>query len=333
MARVTGATRAGYGVVDAVREAVEVLPDWCAPGHVSVAGRHDFRAYGSYIEDLKRGEVVAVETVTRDPRTCNTADALISIGVRSLLNVPILERGQLVGIAFVNYAENHALTAEDLTFVRAVADRVQTAVARVRAEADQRLLNEEISHRLKNSFAMVLSIAGQTLRGVPDRAPVQAFEQRIHALSSAHDVLLRRAWTAAPATDVVRAVLASAGHADRIAVSGPEIDLGPRATLSLSLLLHELATNAAKYGALSVPEGRVTVDWRLDGQDGRQEVIFDWSEQGGPAVVPPVTSGRKGFGARLIGVGLVGTGAVDLRYPPSGFQATMRAPLDQLQGS
>ncbi|UIY44235.1 PAS domain-containing protein [Methylobacterium radiotolerans] len=333
LARITGATRAGYGVVDAVRETVEVLTDWCAPGHVSVAGLHHFRSYGSYIEDLRRGEVVTVADVSVDPRTRDEAEALLAIGVRVLLNVPIVERGRLVGIGFVNYAAPHEFSEDDLTFVRAVVDRVQTAVARVRAEEDQRLLNEEISHRLKNSFAMVLSIAGQTLRGVPDRAPVEAFEQRIHALSSAHDVLLRKSWAAAPAKDVVRAVLAGAGHGDRIDVSGPEIDIGPRATLSLSLLLHELATNAAKYGALSVPEGRVAVAWRLDGEGEDREVEFDWSERGGPPVVPPAPGGRKGFGSRLIGIGLAGSGGVDLRYPPSGFQATMRAPLAHLQNS
>lgn len=310
-----------------------MLPDWCAAGYASIAGPHSFRDYGSFVDDLKRGEVVAVEDVTYDPRTHDNAEAWLTIGARSLLNAPIIERGRLVGIALLHYAEPHVFMDEDLAFVRVVADRVQIAVARVRAEADEHLLNEEISHRLKNSFAMVLSIAGQTLRTIPERAPVQAFEQRIHALSSAHDVLLRRAWTAAPARDVVEAVLANAGHADHIVVSGPEIDLGPRATLSLALLLHELTTNAAKYGALSVPEGRVMVDWRLDGMDGDREVTFDWTEQGGPPVIPPATSGRKGFGARLIKTGLVGTGDVDLRYLPSGFQATMRAPLVQLQGS
>ncbi|QGY05954.1 sensor histidine kinase [Methylobacterium mesophilicum SR1.6/6] len=220
-----------------------------------------------------------------------------------------------------------------MAFVLTVADRTQTAVARVQAEADQRVLNEEISHRLKNSFAMVLSIAGQTLRTVPERAPVEAFEQRIHALSQAHDVLLRRSWAAAPAEEVVKAVLASAGHGDRIDVSGPEVDLGPRATLSLSLLLHELATNAAKYGALSVPAGRVAIDWRLDGDGADREVTLDWTERGGPPATQPASGGRKGFGSRLISMGLAGTGGVDLRYSALGFEATMRAPLAQLQHS
>ena len=207
------------------------------------------------------------------------------------------------------------------------------ATDRVRAEEERTLLNEEMSHRLKNTLAMVLSIAAQTLRSVPDRAPVEAFEQRIHALSSAHDVLLRRSWAAAPATEVVKAVVAGAGHGDRIDVSGPNIELGPRATLSLSLLLHELATNAAKYGALSVPAGRVSVAWRLEGEGDAGEVVLDWRERDGPPVAAPAGEGRRGFGTRLINLGLAGTGGVDLRYPPTGFQASMRAPLAQLQRS
>ncbi|MGC5780252.1 GAF domain-containing protein [Methylobacterium sp. NFXW15] len=333
LARATDATRAGYGLVDPMRDTVKVMTDWHAPSTVSVAGLHGFRAYGSYIEDLKRGEVVAIDDVALDPRTRDTAAALLAIDTRVLLNVPILERGRLVGIAFVNWADQHPFTRDDLAFVRTVADRVQVAVARVQAEAEQRVLNEEISHRLKNTFAMVISIATQTLRTVPERAPVEAFVRRIHALSSAHDVLLRQSWSAAPAQEVMRAVLVNAGHGERIELTGPELDLGPRATLSLSLLLHELATNAAKYGALSVPDGRVAVRWQLAGEGEEREVTLDWTERGGPPPTPPASSGRKGFGSRLIHLGLVGTGGVELRYPPSGFQATMRAPLVQLQHS
>ncbi|WP_342106152.1 GAF domain-containing protein [Methylobacterium sp. SI9] len=333
LARATDATRAGYGLVDPASETVEVLTDWHAPGNVSVSGIHGFRSYGSYIANLKRGEVVAIDDVTLDPRTRDAAPTLLSIGVRVLLNVPILERGRLVGIAFVHWSDSHPFTEDDLAFVRTVADRVQIAVARVQAEADQRVLNEELSHRLKNTLAMVISIASQTLRTVPDRAPVEAFERRIHALASAHDVLLRQSWAAAPAREVMRAVLVNAGHGDRVDVAGPKLDLGTRATLSLSLLLHELATNAAKYGALSVPGGRVAIDWRLEGQGEESEVTLDWTERGGPPPVPPATTGRKGFGSRLIRLGLIGTGGVDLRYPASGFEATMRAPLVQLQHS
>lgn len=333
MGRTLGATRAGYGSVEVAAETVMVGEDWTAPGHASVRGLHRFRDYGTYLDDLRRDAFVTIADVAEDSRTRDGAAAMAAIRVRTLIVAPLVEHGVLVALLFVHDDRPRAWSVEDVAFVRNVADRTRAGIARVRAEAEQRVLNEELSHRLKNTLAMVISIAGQTLRSVPDRAPVKTFEQRIHALSRAHDVLLRQNWKAAPAKEVVRAVLSNAGHGDRIEISGPELDFGPRATLSLSLLLHELATNAVKYGALSVPEGRVVVARRLTGEGGGREAILDWIERGGPVPTPPATSGRKGFGSRLIQMGLVGTGGVDLRFPASGFQATMRAPLVQLQQS
>lgn len=127
------------------------------------------------------------------------------------------------------------------------------------AESRQRVLNEELSHRMKNTLAMVQAIATQTLRGVTEKEAVAAFRRRLHAIASAHNVLLQQKWSAAPIGAVVEAVLGTFEMNDRFDVSGPEVVLGPRATLSLSLLLHELATNALKYGALSSEMGRVAV--------------------------------------------------------------------------
>ena len=327
MARVTGASRAGYGVVDPARETVDVQTDWCAPGHASVSGVHSSRTFGSYIEDLKQGEVVAIEDVASDPRTHVTAQALLAIGVKVLLNIPIMERGQIAGIAFVHYADPHVFSAEELAFIRSVGDRVQTAVAQLQAEERQRILNHELSHRLKNTLAMVLSIATQTLRSVPDQGPVETFEKRVLALSSAHDILLRQDWVSAPLAAVAETVLGNFAQEDRFDVAGPEIALGARAALSTALLLHELGTNAAKYGALSGELGRVAVKWRLQGEGDGQELVLDWSESGGPPVMPP---SRRGFGSRLIRMGLVGTGGVTIDYPATGLHASMCAPVLQL---
>ncbi|MBA8915126.1 GAF domain-containing protein [Methylorubrum thiocyanatum] len=326
-----GSTRAGFGYVDAAMEFIDVQADWTAPGVPSIAGRHRFSDFGDLRADLRRGEALVIEDVRTDARTRSAPRSMLELGVGSLVNMPVRDRGRVVAVFIVQDDKPHHWSAETLAFIRNVAERVEAGVARVKAEQEQHVLNEEISHRLKNMLAMVLSIATQTLRGVPDRAPVEAFERRIHALSTAHNVLLHKTWTAAPMREVATAVLGAAGHADRVAVSGPDLDLGPRATLSVSLLLHELATNAAKYGGLSVPEGGVTVTWRLDdGPEGR-EVVLDWVERGGPPPVAPAQSRRAGFGSRLIRMGLAGSGGVDLRYPSSGFEATMRAPLVQLQ--
>lgn len=324
----------GYGDVDPRAETITVQEDWISREGVTLAGTHNFRDFGLYIEDLKRSDTVVVSDCRSDPRTRDHAATLEARCARAFVNMPVMERGRFVSLLYVSTARERKWQDGELAFIRDVATRLRPAIMRVQLDEERDVINQEMSHRLKNMFAMVLSIAGQTLRGVADREPVDAFEQRIHALSSAHDVLLRRSWSAAPAKEVVTSVLAKAGHDDRIDVAGPDLDLGPRATLSLSLMLHELSTNAVKYGALSVPAGRVSVTWHLAGEGEGQEVVFRWAERNGPPVIPPIVDGaRKSFGSRLISMGLVGTGGVDLRYPVSGFEATMRAPLIQLQRS
>jgi len=189
----------------------------------------------------------------------------------------------------------------------------------------QRLLNEEIGHRLKNTLTLVQAIAAHSLRDVPDRAPVLEFEKRLTALGSAHDALVQRIGAGAPLQAVAEAVLGNLGLRDRTALVGPELDLGEAATLSFSMLLHELATNALKYGAFSTPEGHVSAAWRIDDS----ELVFDWVEAGGPEVAQPT---RRGFGSRLIARGLAGSGSAVLDYKPAGLSATFRAPIAAMQG-
>ena len=211
---------------------------------------------------------------------------------------------------------------------RAIVERDLFAEERRAAEKQQEILNEELGHRLKNTFAMIQALATQTLRGIPDQAPVDAFVQRLHALSAAHDVLLQKRWAAASLGDIVTSVIATLAEMARFDVSGPEVEMGPRATLSISLLLHELTTNALKYGSLSNDIGRVRISWHLDEVDGEAELALDWGEIGGPPVQQPAS---RGFGSKLIRVGLVGTGGVDLRYITTGLEAEFRAPLAQVQ--
>ncbi|WP_334249390.1 sensor histidine kinase [Bradyrhizobium symbiodeficiens] len=177
---------------------------------------------------------------------------------------------------------------------------------------------------MKNTLAMVMAIARQTLRSIPDQAPVEAFNARLQALSTAHMTLMQQRWSEAKIFDVVKSVLGTMEGIERFDLDGPAVNLGARATLSMSLLLHELSTNAIKYGALSEPAGRVAVSWTvLDDQ-----LTLSWREIGGPSAIPPT---RKGFGSRLINMGLIGTGGVELRYLPTGFEADFSAPLSQVQ--
>jgi two-component sensor histidine kinase len=183
---------------------------------------------------------------------------------------------------------------------------------------------------MKNMLAMVQAVTTQTLRHVSDRDAVETLTQRLHALSDANEVLQQENWAAASLTEVVTKALAVFGRPERFKVEGPAVELGPRATLSLSLLLHELGTNAVKYGALSVAEGRVAVSWQVKVDENEPVLALCWQESGGPHVPAPTS---RGFGSRLIQLGLVGTGGTVVTYSPEGLAAEMRAPLSQLQDS
>ena len=166
-----------------------------------------------------------------------------------------------------------------------------------RAEETGRMLLNELDHRVKNTLAIIQSIVLQTLRGATDlEAARKAVDARIISLAAAHDLLTQRSWSGADVADVVARALAPFA-AGRVAVAGPSLDISPKQTLALSLALHELATNAAKYGALSAPEGRIELSW--EARDGK--LHLDWRESGGPRVVPP---SRRGFGSRLLEGGL-----------------------------
>ena len=210
--------------------------------------------------------------------------------------------------------------------VAGMMDTVMETTATVRARADLEVLNEELRHRLKNTLATVQALARGTLTGAVARPAFDALLDRIIAMGAAHDVLFRQGWTSADLREVARTTLAAT--ADRIDLDGPEVLIGPRTAVSLSLVLHELGTNAAKYGALSATNGRVSISWRIDEDAGRLRII--WTETGGPVTRPP---NHVGFGTRLIDMGLSARGGVRRTYPSTGFQAVIDAPLDELLAS
>ncbi|WP_050733249.1 PAS domain S-box protein [Methylobacterium sp. ARG-1] len=203
---------------------------------------------------------------------------------------------------------------------------------RRRAEERQELLNQELSHRMKNLLAMVQAIAASTLRGATDMdAAREVLGSRLVALGKAHDVLLGGAAESASLAAVVRegvGVQESAGR--RVAFEGPDVEIGGKAALSLALTLHELTTNAVKYGALSVPDGEVAVTASLVGAEDAPRLRIAWTERGGPPVVPP---SRKGFGSRLIERGLTAQVNADLSldYRPEGVVCVVEASLADFQ--
>ena len=199
---------------------------------------------------------------------------------------------------------------------------------RKRAEARQKLLVNELNHRVKNSLATVQSIAAQTLRS--SASPEffrEAFETRLIALSQTHDLLTRESWEGASLREVFDVELHAMASEDRVSFDyASDLRLTPKAAVALGMGIHELATNAVKYGALSAPEGRVKVVWSID--DDVLRLV--WSESGGPEVHPPA---RRGFGARLLERGLAAelSGGVELTYDAAGLVCHMALPLRALE--
>jgi len=321
--RVLDVQRASFSLVDPDVEIVDVEADWTAPGVASIAGRHRFDDYGALRADLVAGEPLVIEDVATDHRTSAHTDAMRALDIGALVNMPVRDRGRTVAIFIVNASRPRFWTPDEVLFLRSVADRLEAGVARLRAERQQSVLNDEINHRLKNMLSMVQAIASQTLRTVSQREPVESFERRLIALSAAHDVLLQKSWKDADLRTVAEAVIETVGFGERMTLDGPSVPLGARAALSFSLVVHELMTNACKYGALCLDTGHVELTWAIDGSD----LIVRWRERGGPLVVAPR---QRGFGSKLIRLGLTGTGGTELRYEPDGFEADLRASVEQL---
>jgi PAS domain S-box-containing protein len=193
------------------------------------------------------------------------------------------------------------------------------------AEEHQRLLINELNHRVKNTLATVQSIASQTLRNAGTAEEARgALESRLMALSRVHDVLTRENWDGADMRAIVAEAIEPYSNPgeDRMHLSGERVRVPPRMALALAMALQELATNAVKYGALSNETGEVHIDWR-DG-DGRLHLI--WRETGGPPVKAPR---RRGFGTRLIERSLASDldGEVRIDFEPMGLVCTVDAPL------
>ena len=326
--RALGADRAGYGAVDAGEATIRIERDWTGgPQVASVAGEHRLPDYWSGFADaLRRGEVVAVGDVAADPRTAAFASNFAAVGVRAFVHAPVVERGRVAALLFVHDAAPREWSAEEVSFVRGAAERAWAVAERARAEARRALLANELNHRVKNTLAVVQSLAAQTARGAPDLPSFgAAFQARLIALARAHDLLTREDWTGAPLDAVARAALEPLGiDGARVEMSGCGSGalLPPGAALALAMAVHELATNALKHGALSVPQGRVSVACA----DADAGPVVEWVERGGPPVAgPPV---RRGFGMRLLNGRLAAQAGMraDLRFEPEGVRCTFRLP-------
>lgn len=198
---------------------------------------------------------------------------------------------------------------------------------RRKADQTRQLLIGELNHRVKNTLAIVQSFATQTARSSTTIGEFLAsFNGRLQALSETHNALTDENWSGARIGPLITSQIAAlAGSGDRIALSGPDVFVPPQAALNMTLVLHELATNAVKHGALSNPDGSVQITWRVEGHAPRQ-LVLTWTERGGPKVVAPV---RCGFGLSLIErTGRLPHLSTALTFAPEGIACTISAGLD-----
>ncbi len=251
----------------------------------------------------------------------------------------VLDAGEARSILDVDYQRGdgtRAWVSFEAAPIRGDMGRIEGAVvaisdidARKAGEARQRVLMNELSHRVKNILAVVVSVARQTLRTATTmEGASEALLSRIDALAGAHDVLMQHHWTSADLTVLIAGAMKVHDAGGQVTLSGPDVRLGPQAALSLALVLHELGTNAVKYGALSDAGGRLAITWHTEPREGEPHLVFRWQETAPTPIAPPE---RTGFGSRLVKHSLASFGTVTMDYAPEGFVLDFVAPLTRIQ--
>jgi len=244
-----------------------------------------------------------------------TCVALLAAGGVLLLEPPgdaVATRRGVLNVAF--FLTNSGVVIWVVALLRAALSREMAA------RESERLVKLELHHRVKNTLAIVQSLADQTFRGAADaESGRRDFAARLVALADAHDLLVDTGWREVTLDALAARALAPFRPADpeRLSLEGEPVPIAPEAAVALGLCLHELATNAAKHGALSDESGRVRLAWRVDAAGARRRLVLEWRETGGPA---PAPAGRQGFGVRLLSRALAAqpNAAAKLSFPPEG---------------
>lgn len=291
--------------------------------------------------------IVRSDDIRSDPRYAenelNAAEPDDEPKVASYLAVPVISRsGTVLGGLFFGHARAGVFTERAERLVAGIASQAAVAIdnaqlfrsaqieieERLRVEKRQSLLLAELNHRVKNTLAIVQSIATQTLRHADSPEAFRAgFEARVMALAEAHNLLTDSNWAGASLRDIVNRVLTPYAGDERPRHRIPQTDVrvGPKTAVSLVMAFHELATNAAKYGALSTGTGTVKVDWNVVAETTPPRLVMGWEETGGPPVTEPT---RKGFGSRLIrGLAHETSGHVQMEFARTGLVCRFDIPL------
>jgi PAS domain S-box-containing protein len=233
--------------------------------------------------------------------------------------------GRAYGVLGVCTGRRRRFSAQDCSFLAAVANLVAGAIQRRQLEQRHELMIRELRHRSGNLFSQLLALFSQTARNSRTMAELTSnYQARVMALANAHRLITEAGWKSTSLNDLLRVVLGP--FLDRTSFGGPHVDLEPDPTFSLSAALHELASNAVKHGSLSVPQGRLELNWSVAPSHRGMTLTFDWIERDGPPTRRPR---RTGFGSRLIGLVIERqmNGEVHSSYTRDGFSIRMIVPL------
>jgi two-component sensor histidine kinase len=274
---------------------------------------------------LASGGPVIVDNLESETRFRGQA-LLHEHGVVSGLTIPIAGRdGRTYGVLGSHTTRTRSFSENDVSFLAAVANMIAGAIQRHQLDQRHELMIRELRHRSGNLFAQLLALFSQTAKNSRNIAElVPKFEARVLALANAHRLITESGWRSASLTEILGPLLAP--FLDRISLAGPDVFLEPDPTFGLSAAVHELATNASKYGSLSVRSGRVEVTWSVQRTEQGLTLLFDWKERNGP---PHKRNRRPGFGSKLMHTVIERqlNGNVLQTFGPNGMEAKLTIPL------
>lgn len=335
--------------LNAVLKAICDLTDWSV-GHALVAlpGQKELVSTSVWYEELPGAAAGLQEATralrftsgvglpglilqTREPVWMADADAHSQfarkgIGFSAAFGFPVMSEGEVMAV--LEFFSRSTVQPDDdlMLTVRTLGEQVGRILERKRTEGRQRLLINELNHRVKNTLAIVQSVAAQTFKEESDAARA-TFDGRLAALAGAYDVLSAQNWQSASLQEVINKTGLGCGADERrVRIEGPDVRLEAATAASLSLALHELCTNAIKYGALSNDDGKVTVSWTISELESSRRLHLRWEEEGGPPVRPPE---KRGFGSRMVERALASAmqARVRLEFAPAGVVCVLDAPI------